>query len=75
LPSHSSVSITSASSEMTEYNFQKLALTLNLNANIEKILLQYSLKTEMSEIVVDIEEVIIVTATENIRSEIQRSSY
>jgi len=43
--------------------------------NNEKILLQYNLKTEMSETVADVEEVTIVTATENIRSEIQKSHY
>jgi hypothetical protein len=72
---HSSNSITSTSFELTEYNIQKLVLTLNLNMNNEKILLQYSLKTEMSEIVTDVEKVIIVIAIENIRSEIQKSHY
>ncbi len=43
--------------------------------NDEKSFLQYSLKTEMSETVVDIEKVIFVTLTENIRSQIQRLSY
>jgi hypothetical protein len=43
--------------------------------NNEKILLQYSLEAEMSKIVVDVKKIIIVTVTESIRSEIQKSHY
>jgi hypothetical protein len=67
--------MTSASSELTEYDIQKLTFTLKLNMNNEKILLQYSLEAEMRKTVVDVEKVIIVTATESIRSEIQKSHY
>jgi len=75
LSSHFFISMTSASSELTEYDIQKLTFTLKLNMNNEKILLQYSLEAEMRKTVVDVEKVIIVTATESIRSEIQKSHY
>jgi len=43
------ISIASALSELAEYDEQKLALSLNVIMNNEKILLQYSLESEMSD--------------------------
>ena len=60
---------------MTEYNLKKLIFILNIVVNNEKILLQYSLETEMSKTVVSIKKVIIATAIESIKLKIQRLNY
>jgi len=62
--------MTSTSLKLMKYNVQKLILTLKLNMNNEKILLQYSLKAEMNNIVADCKKVIIVIAVKSVRSKI-----
>lgn len=65
-----SILTTSMSFKMIKYNLKKLTFVLNIIKNNEKILLQYSLKTEMSKTVMSIKEVIIVTAIKSIKLKI-----
>jgi len=63
---HFLILIASALSELAEYDEQKLALLLNVIMNNEKILLQYSLESEMSDVANVCEKAIIVTVIKSI---------
>jgi len=52
--------------KLTEYNEQRLAFSLDVIMNNEKILLQYSLKTEMSNTINVCKKAIIATVIESI---------
>jgi hypothetical protein len=72
---HFLISIASTFSKLAEYDEQRLALSLNVIMNNEKILLQYSLETEMNDTASVCEEAIIATAIESVRSKVQRLRY
>ena len=72
---HFLISIASTFSKLAEYDEQRLALSLNVIMNNEKILLQYSLETEINDTASVCEEAIIATAIESVRSKVQRSRY
>jgi len=61
--------------KLAEYNEQRLALSLNVVMNNEKILLQYSLETEMSDTVNVCKKAIIATAIKSVQSKVQQSHY
>ncbi len=73
--SHSLILIASTFLKLAEYDEQRLALSLNVIMNNEKILLQYSLETEMSDTASVCEKAIIVTVIESVWSKVQRSCY
>ncbi len=75
MSSHSLILIASMFSKLAEYDEQRLAFSLDVIMNNEKILLQYSLETEMSDTVNVCEKAIIATAIESIWSKVQRSHY
>jgi len=64
--SHSLILITSMFLKLAEYDEQKLAFSLDVIMNNEKILLQYSLETEMNDIASVCEKAIIVTAIKSV---------
>jgi len=64
--SHSLILIASTFSKLAEYDEQRLTFSLDVIMNNEKILLQYSLKTEMSDTASVCKKVIIVTAIESV---------
>ncbi len=61
--------------KLTEYNEQRLAFSLDVIMNNEKILLQYSLKTEMSNTINVCKKAIIATVIESIWLKIQWLHY
>ncbi len=73
--SHSLILIASTFSKLAEYDEQRLTFSLDVIMNNEKILLQYSLKTEMSDTASVCKKAIIVTAIESVWSKVQRSYY
>ncbi len=75
MSSHFLISIASTFLKLAEYDEQRLALLLNVNMNNEKILLQYSLETEMSDTASVCKKAIIVTAIESVWSKVQWSRY
>jgi len=50
-------------------------LTLKLNINIKEVLLQFSLKIEIRNVIINCKKTIIVTIVKSVRSEIQYSYY
>jgi len=52
--------------KLAEYDEQRLVLSLDVIMNNEKILLQYSLETEMSDTISVCKKVIIVTAIKSV---------
>ncbi len=72
---HFLILIASALSELAEYDEQKLALSLNVIMNNEKILLQYSLESEMSDAANVCEKAIIATVIKSIWLKVQQSCY
>jgi len=66
MSSYSLILIASMFSKLAEYDEQRLAFSLDVIMNNEKILLQYSLETEMSDTVNVCEKAIIATAIESI---------
>jgi len=66
MSSHSLISIASTFLKLAEYDEQRLALSLDVIMNNEKILLQYSLETEMSDTASVCMKAIIVTAIESV---------
>lgn len=58
---------------MKEYDAQKLAL--EMEGDNENLLLQFSLKVGVKDVVAGCEEAIIATEAESVRSEIQHSRY
>ncbi len=71
ISSHFLISITSTFLKLAEYNEQRLAFSLNVIMNNEKILLQYSLEIEMNDTASICKEAIIVTAIESIWLKVQ----
>jgi len=69
--SHSLISIALTFSKLAEYDEQRLAFSLDVIMNNEKILLQYSLETEMSDTASVFKKAIIATAIESVRSKVQ----
>jgi len=69
--SHSLISIALMFLKLAEYDEQRLAFSLDVIMNNEKILLQYSLETEMSDIASVFKKAIIATAIESVRSKVQ----
>jgi len=66
MSSHSLILIALMFSKLAEYDEQRLAFSLDVIMNNEKILLQYSLETEMSDTMNVCEKAIIETAIESI---------
>jgi len=66
MSSHSLILIALMFSKLAEYDEQRLAFSLDVIMNNEKILLQYSLETEMSDTMNVCEKAIIATAIESI---------
>jgi len=64
--SHSFISIILTFLKLAKYDEQKLALSLNVIINNKKILLQYSLETEMSDTVNVYKKVIIATVIKSV---------
>ncbi len=75
MSSHFLISIALTFSKLAEYDEQRLALSLDVIMNNEKILLQYSLETEMSDTASVCKKAIIVTAIKSVRSKVQQSRY
>ncbi len=73
--SHFLILITSMFLKLAEYDEQRLALSLDVVMNNEKILLQYSLETEMSDTVNVCKKAIIATAIKSVQSKVQQSHY
>ena len=66
MSSHSLISIASTFSKLAEYDKQRLVLSLDVIMNNEKILLQYSLETEMNNTASVCKKAIIVTVIESV---------
>jgi len=64
--SHSFILIALMFLKLAEYDEQRLVLSLDVIMNNEKILLQYSLETEMSDTISVCKKVIIVTAIKSV---------
>jgi len=64
--SHFLILIALMFSKLAEYDEQRLAFLLDVIMNNEKILLQYSLETEMSDTANVCEKAIIMTAKESV---------
>ncbi len=75
MSSHFLILIASTFSKLAEYDEQRLALLLNVIMNNEKILLQYSLETEMSDTANVCKKVIIVTVIKSVWSKVQWLHY
>jgi len=75
ISSHSLISIALMFLKLAEYDEQRLALSLDVIMNNEKILLQYSLETEMSDTASVCKKAIIATVIESIRSKVQQLHY
>jgi len=75
MSSYSLISIALMFLKLAEYDEQRLALSLDVVMNNEKILLQYSLETEMSNTASVCKKAIIATAIESVRSKVQWSCY
>jgi len=75
ISSHFLILIALTFSKLAEYDEQRLAFSLDVIMNNEKILLQYSLETEMSDTASVCKKVIIVTVIESVRSKVQWSRY
>jgi len=75
MSSHFLISIALTFSKLAEYDEQRLALSLDVIMNNEKILLQYSLETEMSDTASVCKKAIIVTAIKSVQSKVQQSRY
>jgi len=75
MSSHSFISIASTFLKLAEYDEQRLALSLDVVMNNEKILLQYNLETEMSDTASVCKKAIIATAIESVWSKVQRLRY
>jgi len=73
--SHFLILITLTFLKLAKYDEQRLTFSLNVIMNNEKILLQYSLETEMNDIVNVCKKVIIVTAIKSVQSKVQWSHY
>ena len=71
MSSYSLISIALMFLKLAEYDEQRLALSLDVVMNNEKILLQYSLETEMSNTASVCKKAIIATAIESVRSKVQ----
>ncbi len=61
--------------KLAEYDEQRLAFLLDVIMNNEKILLQYSLETEISDTVNVCKKAIIATVIESVQSKVQWSRY
>ncbi len=72
---HFLILIVSMFSKLAEYDEQRLAFSLNVIMNNEKILLQYSLETEMSDTVNICKKAIIATAIESVWLKVQWLCY
>ncbi len=70
MSSHSLISIASTFSKLAEYDKQRLVLSLDVIMNNEKILLQYSLETEMNDTASVCKKAIIVTVIESVWSKV-----
>jgi len=70
MSSHSLISIASTFSKLAEYDKQRLVLSLDVIMNNEKILLQYSLETEMNNTASVCKKAIIVTVIESVWSKV-----
>jgi len=68
---HSLISIASMFSKLAEYDEQRLAFSLDVIMNNEKILLQYSLETEMSDTASVCKKAIIATVIESVQLKVQ----
>jgi len=68
---HSFILIILTFLKLAKYDEQRFALSLNVIMNNEKILLQYSLETEMNDTVNVCKKVIIATVIESIQSKVQ----
>ncbi len=72
---HSFILIALTFLKLAEYNEQRLAFSLDVIMNNEKILLQYSLETEMSDTASVCKKAIIATMIESIWSKVQWLHY
>ncbi len=70
MSSHSLISIASTFLKLAEYDKQRLVLSLDVILNNEKILLQYSLETEMNDTASVCKKAIIVTVIESVWSKV-----
>jgi len=68
---HSFILIILTFLKLAKYDEQRFALSLNVIMNNEKILLQYSLETEINDTVNVCKKVIIATVIESIQSKVQ----
>ncbi len=73
--SHFLISIALTFSKLAEYDEQRLAFSLDVIMNNEKILLQYSLETEMNDTVNVCKKAIIATMIESVWLKVQWSRY
>ncbi len=75
ISSHSFILIASTFLKLAEYDEQRFALLLNIIMNNKKILLQYSLETDMSDTANVCKKAIIVTVIKSVWLKVQWSCY